>query len=216
MELLFNEKHKMYYREGTLDVFVMNEIDSSYKHLDLQPNDIVFDVGGNIGAFAKWASPQCKQVYSFEPDPDNFEVLTKNIEGLHNVCPQKLALIETEEKTIDFYQNKGKNKGMHSTVKIRGRDIVTVQAANFYRELLAGEPTKVKIDIEGGEYGILMDYVFPDFVKALAIELHLGKRQWRQDLTPKLINSLTNQFTNILVKPKITEGNWATVGVFSR
>lgn len=44
----------------------------------------ILDIGANLGAFSIWAAyrwPGC-QVYAYEPDPINFEVLERNI--LHN------------------------------------------------------------------------------------------------------------------------------------
>jgi FkbM family methyltransferase len=48
----------------------------------VHPGDIVVDVGGNIGAFATYAAVVCRasRVLVFEPFPENFALLTRNVE----------------------------------------------------------------------------------------------------------------------------------------
>jgi len=182
--------------------------------MQIKENDIVFDIGGNIGAFAKWASPKCREVVSYEPCPDNFEVHKKNVQECSNVVSYNKAIISTNESRVSFYLNTGKNKGMHSSVKKRGHKEITVDAANFYSELMIHSPNKIKIDIEGGEYDLLLNKDLPPFVDTLAIEFHLNRKEWRQDKAIKLMAQLKQQFKRTIVVPKITEANWATVGIY--
>lgn len=63
-------------------------------------NGIIFDVGANIGMFTLLVArqnPDCR-VYSFEPNPDVYMRLTKNIEvnGLENVKPYRLGFSDKE------------------------------------------------------------------------------------------------------------------------
>jgi tRNA G37 N-methylase Trm5 len=48
----------------------------------LRVNDIVFDVGANIGIYSLWMSKFTPEgnIHSFEPDNDNYNALKKNIE----------------------------------------------------------------------------------------------------------------------------------------
>ena len=51
--------------------------------IGLNQGDTVFDVGANIGLFALYLSDKFNQkinIYAFEPIPDIFEVLNKNIQ----------------------------------------------------------------------------------------------------------------------------------------
>ena len=54
---------KLYFQEG----------------VSISPDDIVFDVGANIGVFTLFAAKQGAQVYAYEPVPPTFEVLQHNI-----------------------------------------------------------------------------------------------------------------------------------------
>src|SRR5947209_4451038 len=48
--------------------------------LQIGPNDIVMDVGAYCGVFTIFAASLTKNtIYSFEPSPDNFRLLEKNV-----------------------------------------------------------------------------------------------------------------------------------------
>ena len=55
-------------------------LDSVYApFLNGKENLTILDLGLNIGLFSLYASPFAKQVYSFEPSKESFELATKNI-----------------------------------------------------------------------------------------------------------------------------------------
>jgi len=53
----------------------------------LKPTDIAIEVGANIGALTIPLSRRCKKVFAFEPQPQSFELLTRNLlgNGIYNV-----------------------------------------------------------------------------------------------------------------------------------
>ncbi len=53
----------------------------------LKPTDVVIEVGANIGALTIPLSRRCKEVFAFEPQPQNYDLLCKNLStnGIHNV-----------------------------------------------------------------------------------------------------------------------------------
>src|SRR6516165_11969641 len=55
---------KLYFQEG----------------VSISPDDIVFDVGANIGVFTLCAAKQGAHIYAYEPIPQTFEVLQHNIQ----------------------------------------------------------------------------------------------------------------------------------------
>lgn len=148
---------KAHVRPGTSDSFVVTEVFSGeYNKLDIQHNDIVVDFGLNIGMFTIFALKKgAAQVWSYEPDPDNFSLASQNVllnttildvYRLHNT-----AVVGNDDVTRDFSINVHKNKGAHSLVKKRGRETITVQCENINTILERARPTIVKMDIEGGE-----------------------------------------------------------------
>jgi FkbM family methyltransferase len=55
--------------------------------LNLNPGSVIIDVGANIGLFSLFALKHCKYdavIYSFEPIPDSFECLKRNLAPFSN------------------------------------------------------------------------------------------------------------------------------------
>jgi FkbM family methyltransferase len=64
-------------------------------YLSISENDIVLDIGANIGVFSIFAARQTNnRVYSFEPFPDNCNYIDKNIlnNGISNVTVEQVAV----------------------------------------------------------------------------------------------------------------------------
>ena len=73
--------------------------------LPLIPYTNIIDIGGHIGYFAVYINQFCPnaRVFSFEPEPSNYEMLVKNIkinrlEG--KVIPSNSAISDTDGITI--------------------------------------------------------------------------------------------------------------------
>lgn len=65
------------------------------KGYEIKPNDLVIDIGANIGVFSLFAASKTKnKVYCFEPFPDNFDILKQNVidSGMQNICCYKFAV----------------------------------------------------------------------------------------------------------------------------
>ena len=59
---------------------MINDCIENYSHFNFTPGSVVLDFGANIGGFAHMCkNPNITQYIGFEADPDNFEVLSKNI-----------------------------------------------------------------------------------------------------------------------------------------
>ncbi|MEM7371324.1 MAG: FkbM family methyltransferase [Bacteroidota bacterium] len=71
----------------------------------LNPNDVVLDIGANIGVMSVLMARKCQEgsVFAFEPIPDNFATLQKIISfyGLSNVSAFQLALGD-EQKEVNM------------------------------------------------------------------------------------------------------------------
>ncbi len=118
------------------------------------------DVGANIGYFAclmsKLAGPSGK-VLAFEPEPQNFKLLERNIEinRLTNVEAHACALGAREGAArLGLY--KAANRGRHSLVDSEGKSSVEVPVRRLddvTRESAPGVQSwsLVKIDVEGYE-----------------------------------------------------------------
>ncbi|MFX0074636.1 MAG: FkbM family methyltransferase [Candidatus Hermodarchaeota archaeon] len=75
--------------------------DEYFRHgLRLKDNDIVFDVGANIGLFSRYIAKNANnlQIYTFEPVPIIFDVLKENLKDLTaNIKNYNIGLGDKEE-----------------------------------------------------------------------------------------------------------------------
>lgn len=127
----------------------------------LQPDDIFWDVGANIGAITLIAATRCRRVVAFEPDPRSLKLLRENLafNQLGNVEIVPCALGDGRESII-LHQAAPLNTGMTSILPGRfeavGQVPVPMQRADeFLAEHPALTPTVLKLDVEGAEHLVL-------------------------------------------------------------
>ena len=214
----WNEKVKGYTRPNTLDEYIFKEIKSSYSCLDIQEGDIVLDVGANIGAFSKYALEKgALNVFAYEPEPENFDLLIANTSMIpsHKIFRFQYAVVGTDQTEVELYINSKKNKGLHMTREVRGRDSISVRAENFCKIIDKLKPNKIKIDVEGAEYGF-MPIEFPDFVDRIVMELHFQyNKEWRP-LAIKMHENMLKQGFSVIKEPQFRGKNWTTLVGYSR
>ncbi len=127
----------------------------------LEPGMVVADIGANIGHYSLIAARMVGDsghVYSFEPDPHNYELLVRNIElnGFKNVTAINKA-VSGEPGTLTLFLDKY-NLGGHSLA----RDNVLIDAGRvqvetvtldsyFTHESGRGRVDVMKVDTQGAE-----------------------------------------------------------------
>ena len=123
--------------------------------LVLSKDDIVIDLGGNIGAFTCDIFDKVKNVITYEPEDVNFEFLSINCSEnkCSNVILHKKAVVGNDDKVRDFYL--GKAPYYYSFLVKRNRKRVLVECVNINDIIKKYNPTKMKIDIEGAEWEVL-------------------------------------------------------------
>lgn len=128
----------------------------------VKPDNIVVDIGAHIGyytlIFAKLVGPTGK-VFAFEPDPENFSLLKKNIEmnGYKNVILVQKAIADKNSK-IKLYLSE-ENKGDHRIYdSFDNREFVEVEAIKLddYLKDYLDKINFIKMDIEGAEGGAIL------------------------------------------------------------
>lgn len=125
------------------------------------------DAGANNGYFSFLASKligQHGRVFSFEPNPDVFRRLTKNVQlnNLTNVQTYNLALDESESKS--YLDTNYPEDGLSSMVtwrrqpikgKSKSNGIISVTSIPLDNILKDTKDIVVKIDVEGAELNVL-------------------------------------------------------------
>lgn len=123
--------------------------------------DLVFDIGANCGVTTHVLSllvGAAGRVIAFEPDPDSFHALLANIDrhSLRNVVPIHKAIAAASG--IERFNAEGSlGSGLSAFVPrpSAGR-VLSVQCSSLADAFAQyGEPTFVKMDVEGAEIAIL-------------------------------------------------------------
>ncbi len=132
-------------------------------HIPFEAGDTFLDVGANIGWHSLLLARKHPdlQVFAFEPEPENSELLQHNIRinGLTNVeVIPKAASIEEGEQ--EFYLYADKNAGRHSLLPINEGKVITVPLITLdhfisERGLSPKSIKLLKIDVEGYELNVL-------------------------------------------------------------
>jgi FkbM family methyltransferase len=151
----------------------------------LAENSYIVDCGGNIGLSAIFLKGLCPsaEIDVFEPDPDNFQLLTKNVMScnlsrvnLHNKA------VWNENTTLNFQQSGSLSSHVNQSATTEG---INVQAVSL-REFLIRPVDFLKIDIEGAEFLVLKDIKeHLHFIKAMFLEYH-GKFEQNHELMEML------------------------------
>ena len=187
------------------DEYVATSVIGDYK-MNFQGRRIM-DVGANIGSFSVWACMQgAAEVWAYEPEPTNFDMLKRNTKGLNVECYE--AALGLADGTTDLYIVPNRqNLGSASTTPFRGRDVTPVDVLSFRAQLAAFKPHGIKMDCEGAEWQLLTKPL-PKYVREVAMELHLNKREWRESF-----DVMVEYFADwdCLRQPNNTGQNWHTL-----
>lgn len=149
---------------------------------DLRPDDVLFDVGANIGLLTLVAAKEhpTLRVHSFEPEPRNADRLAENIalNRLTNVCLHRVALGAARGKARLFLDG-GMGSGLHSLEPCKGEELpaieISITTGTEVVHDTGAAPTVMKIDVEGAEMGVLLGcepLLGPGGARELFIEAH--------------------------------------------
>ena len=200
-------------REGTTDAMTLGEI-NAYKTCPIPAGCKVLDVGGHIGSFTNWALLQgAGFVVAYEPERDNFRMLTLNTEGkpveIHNK-----ALTRDGRDVMLNVKTSGHTGGHSILYDGPTRNHIIVPSDSFAEVVARVQPNVVKIDCEGAEYEFNIPETLPDSVQYVTMEIHLNRKALREIEAPKLIQGF-EKWTAIK-QPKITPKGWQTIAVWAR
>ncbi len=125
----------------------------------LEPGMMVVDAGAHVGYFTLIAARKVGhigRVYAFEPAPQNYDLLMRNIElnGYRNVVPVQKAISKSQGIATFFLHSDSVGHSFHpETVGKRQRSIsVEVTSLDRFFEKEGWPPVHlVKMDIEGAE-----------------------------------------------------------------
>ena len=217
-------------RRGTNDLSIFNE----QTHYGLLPyqDAIVLDLGAHIGAFALYALlAGAAQVYSYEPELDNYHLLHRNMYPYHKYSFIKQAAVAPDtpdhgSARVLFLSKQ--NTGMHTLLGVTDDEIGNfseftqlVETVSLTRVIAlaktgAGQtPLIAKIDIEGMEYHIDLPASLKS-LDAVAIEYHFNRPGATHDRAKVLHDAIIDAGLSIVTKqPDFTHAH-QTIGIYQR
>ena len=166
---------------------ILYQVIWEYRFEDLKPDDIVLDLGANIGAFSLRAAQKCKHVYAVEPlytDELNANIAINNLQDKITVIPYGVGM---GDKIPIRYQN-------------RKKIIQTYPLSEILKKI--GKVSFLKCDIEGAEWSIRPEDL--NGIRRMEFEVHQGqdscmpenlqlleyiRHNWRTETDPKTIQN---------------------------
>lgn len=131
----------------------------------LEPSHVAFDIGANLGAisFAMSALLPNGRVYAFEPVPENYAYLAKNVarNGVTNIVPVNAGCFSTPTELEFHYVEEFAGGAFVSPVGVTDprerRSIVKcVTVDGFMEENRIGRLDFIKLDVEGAEDDVMI------------------------------------------------------------
>jgi FkbM family methyltransferase len=127
----------------------------------IQKGNTIVDVGAHVGyyalLFARWAGPQGR-VFAFEPGPDNYALLRKNVElnGCTNVACIPKAVSDRSAIVQLFVSSQGNDRhslfeNTRSVVHESSCEVSAVSLDQFLEDEGWPRVDLVKMDVEGAE-----------------------------------------------------------------
>lgn len=152
----------------------------------LRLGDIAIDCGANVGKFTKKMARPGVEVYAFEPDPNAFKELQKNMQGYNGVVLINKAVSNHNGRAKiyfnDRYNEDPKKWSVGSTLleekphvdRNNFAEVELVDLSEFITSL--GKPVSLlKMDIEGEEIKVLnklIDKKLTSTIKYILVETH--------------------------------------------
>lgn len=174
------------------------------KHLMgvLTKDDVVLDIGANIGYYVLIEAQLCKKVYAVEPVPSNVIVLKDNIKLNHynNVEVFSLAFGKTTGIEKMYLSPKSNWHSFYPIKNVVGEVEINVDTVdNFLKD--RENPTIVRMDVEGYELNIL--YGMKETLKKIGklfMEIHADIMSLED--TRKLIEILNSEcfYPELIIK----------------
>jgi FkbM family methyltransferase len=165
-------------RTGTSDLAIFDEVvmDHGYRFPISKPPRTLIDAGANIGMATLWFKARWPhvEVIAVEPDPDNFALLQRNLQGVSGVRAVQAALTPVDG-TIGFEREGLRHSSFHARPLMAGEQgIRAISMDTLLDEAGWAQCDLLKLDIEGGELELFeqQEPGWMDRVGTIAVELH--------------------------------------------
>lgn len=175
------EPFKLRVRPSRGDLFILYEVLAHQAYaiprdrLDWDKVRVIIDCGANIGITSLYLSNRYPnaRIISVEPDPDNFEVLCRNVAKCNRIEPIQAAIVQKAQK-VHLTRDRPAygNIVKHSAVDGLTIEVPGLAISDICEMMRISRIDLLKIDIEGAEQDVFSDPIFLPLVDTIAIELH--------------------------------------------
>jgi FkbM family methyltransferase len=168
-------------------------------NFNIKNNDIVVDIGANIGVFSLFAASRTHNtVYAFEPFPKNVEFLNRNIHknGLHNIIVH-CAAVSDKIGSAKLFLSEISAGHLLFDHNIMGKlekytEVPTITLQSIMDDNKLDKIDFLKLDCEGSEGSILMSTP-KDYLKRIgniAMEFHDNVSLLKHDDIKRLLDEV--------------------------
>lgn len=162
-------KPRVYRTQSEKDTWYAVSVENEYRLPQLTQDDVVIDIGANIGSFAHLAYRMgSNSIYAFELETENMEAAVRNIEGMENgIALYQCAVVRGDShRATQYYAN-----GSWNSFGVVG---TPVPSRSLDEILEPHESVRfLKIDVEGCEFPILYTCTQLRKVEEIAGEYHI-------------------------------------------
>lgn len=162
----------------------------------IEPEDIVVDIGANIGVFTLFAACKTRnKIYAYEPFPENFEILNRNIQAnsITNVVTEKAAvtdhigsakLLINESSDGHRLINRSIERELQKYIQVPTVTLQSIMDDNHLEHI-----DFLKIDCEGSEWAILTSTPkeYLKRIRKIAMEFHDNVPLHKHDTIQQLL-----------------------------
>lgn len=139
---------------------------------DIEPNDIVYDIGANVGIYSSFAGQIVNEgaIICFEPHPVAVPVLYENLNTNHS----KFEIVQVGLSDRNGYSKMKSDFTTAANINSRsGINIKLEKIVDIVEQGSFPSPTVAKIDVEGAELDVLRGFGgILDELELLYVEVH--------------------------------------------
>lgn len=150
-------------------------------YLEQRKDQVIMDIGGNVGLFTHYAYDYAKKIYIVEPSAQHFEVINKML--IFNKMTDKVTSIKRaishEDGEAKFYHSDNTTMfSLKEAVNSKPEEVETViksRLDSLFKEFSIEHVDFMKLDIEGSECEVIGGEGFAnvaDKIDSMVIEWH--------------------------------------------
>ncbi len=166
----------------------------------IQKDDIIVDIGANIGMFSIHAAQQgAKKIIAIEPNTTNYQLLIRNIsqnQFQHIITPIQKAVTDSESDEVFILKEASPMSYVKKEVQEKNdfEKISTISLSEIFDTYDLDRIDVLKIDCEAAEHFFIPDWKEKDLVKIKSIKMELHPHPDGRDRYDTLSNLIQSGF----------------------